>query len=522
MASLILYNHDFNIGELLHVCFDKKADYLAFLNSYKIGEVPIDSWRYNSLTALISVDYFKNNKIDMNEVAYMSVSYGGGARTRFFHVVSWIEQSGYVAFTLAKDLWGDGFATADFPQLTIDRCNKKITGAKGIFDDFENVETDETRIRGEEENISNYRVVALIAYVVSENKITGESTTQTGLFSFTPAQIYSAVKHSFINMPYLDIVSNLVGGIYSSVLGPNSETKAEVLKAWILPKDAIMPSFNLSGSYGFKTNGYMKNDDSNQPNPNMISGTPCVGNCNGRNFYRQEFQNLQAKNYLSYCNIAFGPIGHEMKMRKVMNDYSFYINWFVETANVRAELCNGENREDVTDAYALTLGVNNSSTTATEKLQKAVGKLGAVIGASALGYAKGGVAGAIIGGGTTALASLEKGKVNASSSVGDASTIFYSLTTDKVACPVDMVIHRAIGTSTKDVLYNGIKYNNTYTSNIRNWIGSTCKIESYVIDDVNIDWTFLKCVNTCVEKCNRETADFIAQEFNRGIKIKYL
>ena len=522
MASLILYNRDFNIGELLHICFDNKADYLTFLNAYKLGEVPIDSWRYNALTALISDGFLNTNKIDPNAIAYIAIVPDDQERALFFHVVSWVEQSGYVSFTLAKDLWGDGFATADFPQLTIDRCNKKITGAKGIFDDFENVETDETRIRGADENLNDYRVVALIAYVVSENKITGESTTQTGLFSFTPSQIYSAVKHSFIFMPYLDIVSNLVGGIYSSVLGPNSETKAEVLKAWILPKDAIMPSFNLSGSYGFKTNGYMKNDDKNQENPNMIAGTPCVGNCNGRIFYRQEFQNLQAKDYLSYCNIAFGPIGHEMKMKKTMYDYTFCINWFVETANVRAELCNGDNREDVTDAYALTLGVNNSNTTATEKIQKAVGKLGAVIGASALGYAKGGVAGAIIGGGTTALASLEKGKVSASSSVGDASTIFYSLTTNKVACPVDLVIHRAIGTPTKDVLYNGIKYNDTYTSDIRNWLGGTCKTEPYVIDDASIDWTFLKCVNMCVEKVNRETADFIAQEFNRGIKLKYL
>ena len=517
MASLILYNRDFNIGELLHVCFDKKADYIAFLSTYKLGEVPIDSWRYNSLTALISDGYLNGNKIDKNAVAYLAIVPDDKERALFFHVVSWTEQSGYVSFNLAKDLWGDGFATVDFPQLTIDRCNKKITGAKGIFDDFENVETDETRIRGEDEPMDNYRLVALIAYVLDESKITGESITQTGLFYFKPSDVIDQVNTLYQGLPAVGLLSSMIGGIYSANLGIGDATKAEVIKAWIVPKDAVIASLSSPGNYGFNVKSYIAKDKA------FLTGQACTGNSLGMDFYRQEFQNLQAKDYLSYCNIAFGPMGREMKMRKVMYDYTFYIEWFIESANVRAELCNGENKEDVTDSFALTLSVNNSNATATEKIQKAVGKLGAVIGASALGYAKGGVAGAIIGGGTTALASIEKGKPSASSSAGDASTIFYILDKPRYfKCPYDLVINRALGTPKNYVLYNGIKYDNTYTANIRNWISSTCKTAPYVIDGTTIDWTFLKCVNTCVEKANRETADFIAQEFNRGIKLKYL
>ena len=517
MASLILYNHDFNIGELLHVCFDKKADYLTFLNAYKLGEVPIDSWRYNSLTALISDGYLNTNKIDPNAVAYIAIVPDDQERTLFFHVVSWIEQSGYVSFTLAKDLWGDGFATCDFPQLTIDRCNKKITGAKGIFDDFENVDTDETRIRGDDEPMDNYRLVALIAYVLDESKITGESITQTGLFYFTPSDVVDQVNPLYQGLPVVGLLSAMIGGIHSGKLGIGNETKAEVIKAWIAPKDAVVASLSSPGNYGFNVKSYVAKENA------FLSGQACVGNSLGMDFYRQEFQNLQAKDYISYCNIAFGPMGREMKMRKAMYDYAFYIDWFIESAGVRAELCNGDNREDVTESFSLTLSVNNSNATATEKIQKAVGKLGAVIGSTALGYAKGGVAGAVVGAGTSALASVEKGKPTASSSAGDASTIFYIIGKPRYfKSPYNLVIHRAIGTPKNDILYNGIKYNDTYTSDIRNWIGSVCKNTPYVIDDANIDWTFLKCVNTCVEKANRETADFIAQELNRGIKIKYL
>ena len=517
MTSLILYNHDFNVGELLHVCFDKKADYIAFLNTYKLGEVPIDSWRYNSLTALISGGYLSEAKIDPNAVAYIAIAPDDKERALFFHVVSWNEQSGYVSFNLAKDLWGDGFATADFPQLTIDRCNKKITGAKGIFDDFENVETDETRIRGADEPMDDYRLVALIAYVLDESKITGESITQTGLFYFTPSDVVDQVNPLYQGLPVVGLLSSMIGGIYSANLGIGDATKAEVIKAWIVPKGAVIASLSSPGNYGFNVKSYIAKDKA------FLAGQACTGNSLGMDFYRQEFQNIQAKDYLSYCNIAFGPMGREMKMRKVQYDYTFYIDWLIESANVHAELCNGENKEDVTESFALTLSVNNSATTATEQIQKAVGKLGAVIGASALGYAKGGVAGAVIGAGTSALASVEKGKPSASSSAGDASTIFYNFGKPRYfKCPFDLVIHRAIGTPTTDILYNGIKYGNTYTDNIRNWIADICKNVPYVIDDANIDWTFLKCVNTCVEKTNRETADFIAQEFNRGIKIKYL
>lgn len=519
MASLILYDRDFNIGELLHVCFDKKSDYIAFLNQYKIGEVPIDSWRYNSLTALISVDYFRSNNIDMNEVAYMSVSNGGDARTYFFHVVSWIEQSGYVSFALAKDLWGDGFATADFPQLTIDRCNKKVLTYPGYIDDFDDVETLEQRIRGADEPMDNYRLVALIAYVIDESKITGESITQTGLFYFKPSDVVDQVDPLYQGLPVIGLLSSMIGGIYSGNLGIGNETKAEVIKAWIVPKNAVIASLSSPGTYGFNIKSYIAKDKA------FLSGQACTGNSLGMNFYKQEFVNSEAFKYLYNSNVSFGPIGREMKMRKVTDDCAFYINWFIESANVHAELCNAEQKEDVTDSFALTLSVNNSTATATEKIQKAVGKLGAIIGATAVGYAKGGVAGAVIGAGTSALASIEKGKPSASSSAGDASTIFYILGKPRyLKCPFDLVLQNATGTPEKDILYNGINYNVTIYSTPKQWLKTMAKNADYVVSvsGFSVDFAFLKCVNTCVEKVNRETADFIAQEFNRGIKIKYL
>lgn len=504
-----LYTHDFNVGEEVHYCFFDRNKYLAELSKYLLLSLPFGSWRFNRGQILISKEVFARNKKDWGRVCYLCDTGEDGTPAAFWHVTSKTEQSGYIIFNIVKDLWGSNYPYASLKEVRISRCSRNI--GNGCLDDIKEVEGNEHyKTLKTLDPLYNYDVVFLASVIMKKEWFGTNPLTQTFLFAIPLTEVYNKqTANTWANLDPVDKVRFLIGGLYSAQ-GGTADTNISVLKCWILPRDLVSLSSvkiaKLNGSSFVMPTSYSFENVS-IANPNQGSMT----------FDMADFIGNETTWYYDY-KIAFGPWGNEMTLTHFTNDTKVYVRAFIECADVRVELVQGSNVKDISSSFELNLNVNNQVGTSAQDLQKAVSKISAIVASGAIGYSKGGAVGAAIGVGASAIALRENQTANSPASAsGDGAMIFYGGNANGVTYPWVLKGYKSLADEMKNAYFNGanfdIRNNDLAGIQNKNHLGANSYEE---------DSTFIQCSSLEVSLVDRETSDFIAQEFKRGIKYKYL
>lgn len=508
-----LYTHDFNIGEEVHYCFFDRSKYLAELSKYLLLSLPFGSWRFNRGQILISKEVFTQNKKDWGRVVYLCDTGEDGTPATFWHVTSKTEQSGYIVFNIVKDLWGTNYPYASLKELRISRCNRDV--GNGYLDEIKEVDGNEHyKAIKLLDPLSNYIVVMLISVVMSTTTMFGNNPlNQTLMFGIPLNEIYSKLNASpWDKLDPVDKVRFLVGGLRSAKNseGGSGSTDIAVLRCWIVPRELV----SLSSTSINQLNGTSFVNPTGYDFKNVALVNPTQGYMS---FDMADFIGNANEWYYNY-KLAFGPWGHEMALTRFTNDTKVYVRSFVGSSDVKIELVQGSNVLDVSSSFELNLNVNNQLGTNAEQLQKVVSKLVAIVGAGAIGYAKGGVGGAVLAGATTAIASIEHPKATSPASTnGDGATSFFGGNANGVLYPWVLKGYKSLADEMKNAYFNGANFD--VRNNDLNGIQNEKHLGANSYEEHS---TFIQCSSLEVSLVDRETSDFISQEFKRGIKYKYL
>lgn len=508
-VTLTLYKKAFNFGEQVHLVFSNRQKYIDFLNDYKILELPMNSWRINKGQILVSKEAFKTANQDYRMACYASVKGEGNNDCDFYFVTSKVEQSGFVIFNVEKDLWGTNYPYASITEMRISRCNRNI--GNGYFDDIKEVDGNEHyRTLKILDPLYNYDVVFLASIVMKKEWFGTNPLTQTFLFAIPLTDVYRKETNStWANLDPVDKVRYLIGGLYSAQ-GATTDTSISVLKCWIVPRDLI----SLSSTKITRLNGSSFVTPTNYNFDNVAMAKPIQGYMT---FDIANFIGDAPEWYYDY-KLAFGPWGNEMTLTHFTNDTKVYVRSFIECADVRIELVQGSNVKDISSSFELNLNVNNQVGTSTQDIQKAVAKISAIIASGAVGYSKGGIVGAAVGVGTSAIALRENPQANSPASTnGDGAMTFYGGNANGVTYPWVLKGYKSLSDEMENAYFNGANFD-IRDNNLR-WV----EVQAHLgANSYNEDSTFIQLSSLDVANVDRQTGDYIENEFKRGIKYKTL
>ena len=239
----------------IHYVFDDYIKFMDYATAHSFNMVEIDFTNYRLNNLILSVS---KSKIDANSSAifdYGSITYviaydEATSMTQnkpyfmAYHVKSFKIQSDNVIFELSLDYWASYIYLADFKKLCVNRCNKKIAGEYGLYDDIirtKNLPTYKYFYASEHGDgtlrTDNVSLVMLIRTITSQN-IFGTNYVSTDYIAYAPL---SEFVQDFIDgtqnidVTSVDLASRIAGGVYAQSFGSVNATDAKVLKAWLIP-----------------------------------------------------------------------------------------------------------------------------------------------------------------------------------------------------------------------------------------------------------------------------------------------
>lgn len=294
-----------------------------------------------------------------------------------------------IYFGLQKDLWGTYVPEAEFSEIHAVRCNRNV--GNGIYPNIETTKTEPqfVYVNGGIKDASEMCAVALFNLSMEEAQ---DSTLGASYLAFIPLDgLPVAMETAKKKLPLLMVESDFLGGVTAwSPDGGTSTRQAQVLKAWIVPKEWVaypklyQMSFYVHSKHVLPVLGdkaiyiVLK--------PNIFTHTFSVKTELG------EFYNtLYPKS-----NLSAGPRGHLVPLVR-NSEPSFNIVCETSSTELSIKLTQGTNEVDITDAFALPIGTRSTELDSMQQLVKWSSFVNNATLGAVKGYMKGGIAGGIAG-----------------------------------------------------------------------------------------------------------------------------
>lgn len=244
-----------NYANGIHYYFDDFLKYIAYASNHSFNNIEIDFDNYRLNTNFLSVskaaiDAHSSALFDYGNITYVIAYDEASSMTDHkpyfmaYRVLGFAIQSNNVNFELEVDLWASYIYLADIKKLCVSRCNKKITGQFGLFDDIprtKNLPTIKYFYNSEHGegtmDTSNVGLLMLIRTVTNQN-IFGNNYVSTDFLAYAPLdELVDAFEQGTTNIDptSVDLASRIAGGVYAHTFGTATETDAKVLKAWLVP-----------------------------------------------------------------------------------------------------------------------------------------------------------------------------------------------------------------------------------------------------------------------------------------------
>lgn len=438
-----------------HYYFSSITRYKTALASKLVKSVTLDNYRINANIIKIKLDATLTEAIadtltyaiDEREDANHVVTY-----FRCYHVNRVVIQSGYVALYCSVDLWASYFYKAKISNLVVTRCNRSV--GTGLLDEIAGTKGNATRAycsttgtSGSNNELmarNNVYIVFALKYNIEQN--TAGSINRIGLFALKIQELvrwlYDANKqtigeqddaatiaskkqnnfnYSIVNP--IELAIDVVSGIYGieghNMWGGSGTLNAVVIGAWF--SDSVVTKQPGNIKIKSKPNWHNFSSITIQSPYEVVTA--------------ESNKTLTIVNDFN-CEFYVGTKQNGLKLQRTNEtNISVVIKTIASNDKLKVIAYQGDNQQDITDAFSVVLGTTDGDVTAErqalEIVQNSIKFIGAGL-AVAKGVNAGGLASviAIQGAGSTIAGSLERNQhIGSMVSGGDGALAYFRVFT---------------------------------------------------------------------------------------------
>ena len=517
-----------------HYCFNNPSVFINALTSNLVKSVSLDNYRINTNIIKIALDNTLTESIaDMLTYA-IDVHENNGTITYFrcYHVDRINIQSGYVILYCSVDLWASYFHKATFNNFVVTRCNRNV--GKGILDEIKGTRGAPTRTYCatygslDGPSIANQLMTRNLVYIVFALKyniaqnIAG-AVDRVGLFAFNlqdlVQRLYNAQSDNDINKPYyamvnpVELAMDVVSGIYG-IVGRNmwgsATLNAVVIGAWFSDNIGAVEATNVT-----------------------IKSKPNWNNFTDITIIPYEVALVEKTKTLTIVNdfnkqLYVGTMQNGLKLQRTTEaTIDVTIKTIPSNDKLTIIAYQGDNQQDITDAFSVTLGTTDGDVTAEREALEVVKTSIKFFGAG-LAIAKGGSAGGLAGvialqGATSVVANdLERsGHIGNMISGGDGAIAYYRIATGNTGNPAGAIAFPI----TNPYVINGFDSVNDENANVRLYGAMFSELTtlthvftcSLMGTGSNND-TFIRA-NCSVDNIPNEASEYIKSKLQSGIYL---
>lgn len=414
MATLRLY-HDIqpNLNNEYWL-FNTFSQLLNKLSSKLAKTLNIDNYRINANVIRIK---------DVGPYSYDNITYiieeVSNNYWRAFHVDSVTYQSGFAFFTLTRDLWADYISKAQFSNIHISRCNRLIDIP--IFDNIKATSGNEQRLTIDSngayhgiatpdylttyKTINNYALVMVINYNAKQNLTGDRIASTTAVFAINLETLRNKYiegidpsgtltpeeSELYYNKSAVEMARDFAGGIYGITATGFSKNDAHVVNAYIIDTTFISAS---GWNVDYSSVSILKHG--------TITLTASLLSATDKTPTPLYVRSLDL-NKKVYVGLEHGGL---LLNRVVNENYAIvYLRVTINVSSVVVIISQGDNQEDITSAFELTITNNVTQDTLLRHIAKSIERTASASKSIMKGYESGGATGAI-GGALSSFASL--------------------------------------------------------------------------------------------------------------------
>ena len=513
----------------LHIIAKKILAYAQSLTPNIYKTINADKFTYNDNLIILAANEVTEK--DLDEVTYAVVYTRKDGETlddtyanmRCLFVTSSFFQSGKAYLKCKVDLWGTHICNGFIHDLHINRCNRNI--ANGIYDTIKNGKghTELIRLNPKTMQLADVSCVFALEFNEVQNEAFGRVITKTGLFYFTLQDLYDHVHTSHPEHDTDEIIEktiDMVGGVYALVAGAwGQETKAQVLKMWLVPTAAI-----TAGTYAYFPKTACRVTGANGgtlPWCVLVKPSHYVEQIDMK--AKLDYPATDWKFYLPQYHIEFGTPYRGMPISRFTQETNITIHYVFDNADVRVYVEDGLRQHDISEGFEISMTTNNSSQTSLEILSKTMSNFTSLVAASTKGFAAGGVGGAIAGAGLTGLGILKANsptKPINSITTGDGALTFSKGSANEVNYPYCLMVTESNG----DELDHAMIYGAEFDLNIYDIYGFNLTSYAYLGRGANVPYggTFIAVDDFFIDNVPSDAEAYIRAELARGVWLKVL
>ena len=509
-----------NKDEGTHYLFDAttaNAYVTALVANYLQFRIDLDNYVINKNIAKVKKSASLSSQ-SMYKITYL-IDYEINKYFRAYHVNKCYEQSGYVIFELEQDLWANGFyGGGTLNHLHVSRCNHLIDLTKDpTYDEIketQGITQFERYFRLTPLTYDDVVVVISLEFNVYASLFGNDVVTKTALVAVKLKTLYDAlhaIKPAFDNVDIVDKAVDMVGGIYEVFQTGLQSLAARVLKAWIVPSvhvDLSTQGFNVT-SKSLYTEGSQVQFAVNFVNPDHKTKT-----INLR--YDLTTPTDWETFYWPNAHVEVGVPYRGLAIPREVGIILVYYHFVYTNMDLKVYVQYGQKQEDITDGFEVEITTNNATATSSMHMARALSQVSKGIIQLAKGAAIGGAGGAVASGaiyGVGMLSNIKNKETISAVGSGDGGFTYRKNSPTEVHNPFAMTYTYSAINEKEHAYFNGANFDDYI--HLEDVLATEIGEPFDAVDER--DGYYIAIDRMTITGMQGENADFVRQEFNRGI-----
>lgn len=346
---MIYLYENFTPNVNIHYCYTSKSSYLTKIASHLSLSLNEDNYRFNN-------DLLVIQRITTN-ITYVAVNLNNDIR--FYHVISTKHQSGNTYLTLSLDIWATYYELAKITNLKVGKCNRNI--GHGIIQDDSLCLSDEFQVGYFYEDsfsLNNVMLVCAIAYNASES-IFGTSTAPITLLCFNLGALESTVRSSIGTRSIFEYACEVAQNIYKITSNQNSAIggTAQIINAYLIPRECV----SIDSSQSFKVETHA-----------TYTAFLNMYKVNAQVYRYLVTADMNEIDYNNKYYLGTNVLGGLELAKTTERDVVISWNFIFKSDEVQVIISQGNNSEDITEQFTLSLANNNANLNSSQKIERAI------------------------------------------------------------------------------------------------------------------------------------------------------
>ena len=483
-----------NSSKNVHYIYSNPSSFFDYLGTDYISFTE-DNYRINNNVLEVDISAIDSNT-KYNEITY--IAWYNNQNWRFYFVNSQYYQSGFAIYELSLDIWGTYISQANFSNIRVTRCNRKIESSlkSGLYDPIPATSYTQWESLAEDLTTDDVSIVFTVVFSTGNSSILfNNAGSYTGVFSIA--------LNAFPEGYTLKDACEAVGGIYNVEIRKDEAVtptyEANVTKVFIIPNEAltrIQPTGNDVVAF---------NSQSSKGGLHIFGEYKCLPNRFAKPFHVDIDPDFQ---------YYVGTKAEGLKIDRTTSQAYIYYVFITKQDGMQILVTQGDKMIDITQAFSVGVTNNNGNLTDYERIAQALNIIGGVA-SGGFQIATGGVG--YVTGALTIANALQGGIVSGNARYidgGDGLNTFYNNNKLIINNPYIVTKNRSLSDENMHARLYGAIFNSKLNSINElfdfDLLGSGDSQETYVEIDLRVDGVPL------------EAQSFIETTFATGVYIEQI